>query len=131
MKNSSYILFAFTLITSILLVSCDKDDDNSDKDNTCTECSDNSAQVRLAIQNDGYTETEVNPIQKEECYFEEWDKNLMTPVYGLLEYYDANGMWVASIDFGVGTCDNQATKSWDTSVFSDNPEGSLEFSIFE
>jgi hypothetical protein len=130
MKSSSYILFAFTLIASILLVSCDKESDSSDKNNTCTECSDNSAQVRLAIQNDGYTEIEVNPIQKEE-YFEEWDKSLMTPVYGLFEYYNADGMWVASIDYGDGTCDNQATKSWDTSVFPDNPEGSLEFSIFE
>ena len=32
----------------------------------------------------GYTEIEVAPIVKEACFFEEWDKNILTPVSGLL-----------------------------------------------
>ena len=88
-------------------------------------------QMRMAMQEDGYIETEVNPIEKIECYFEEWDKTVMTPVSGLFDYTDQNGTWVASIDFGDGTCDEWVTKTWDVNVFPDHPEGSEDFSVFK
>ena len=54
----------------------------------------------------------------------------MTPVSGLFEYYDIDGNWVASIDFGDGTCDQWATKTWDVNVFPDYPSGTNDFSVF-
>jgi len=83
------------------------------------------------MQEDGYIEVEVSSIEKIDCYFEEWDKTIMTPVSGLWEYYDQNDIWVASIDFGDGICDQWATKTWDVNIFPENPEGVLEFSLFE
>ena len=55
----------------------------------------------------------------------------MTPVSGLFMYYDSNDNWVASIDFGDGTCDEWATKSWDVNIFPDYPSGSEDFSVFD
>ncbi|MGY8988446.1 MAG: hypothetical protein ACKVG7_07795, partial [Flavobacteriales bacterium] len=39
--------------------------------------------------------------------------------------------WVASIDFGDGSCDQWATKTWDVNKFPDYPSGSEEFSVFD
>jgi len=52
-------------------------------------------------------------------------------VSGLFEYTDQNGTWVASIDFGDGTCDEWVTKTWDVNIFPDNPEGSEDLSVFK
>ena len=124
MKKLSY-LFAALLIT--FTFSCEKEEETN---NDC--CGSNDAmQMRMAMQQDGYTEIEVDPIEKIDCYFEQWDKTIMTPVSGLLEYYDENSIWVASINFGDGTCDQWATKTWDINIFPDSPEGVSEFSLFE
>jgi hypothetical protein len=134
MKQLSYLLKAFLISLTLVFTSCDKDDDasNNNSENCTMDCCPNEGmQMRMAMQEDGYTEVEVNPIEKIECYFEEWDKTLMTPVSGLFEYYDQNEIWVASIDFGNGECDQWATKTWDVNIFPDYPEGSLEFSLFE
>ena len=74
---------------------------------------------------------EVNPIIKIDCYFSDWDKDVMTPVSGLFKYYDADSNWVASIDFGDGTCDEWATKTWDVDIFPDYPSGTNDFSVFD
>ena len=46
-------------------------------------------------------------------------------------YYDSDNNWVASIDFGDGTCDQWATKTWDVNMFPDYPSGSEDFSVFD
>jgi len=132
MKNKSF-LFAL-LITSLTLVitSCEKDvSETEQKEETCCCCTNDGMQMRMAMQEDGYTEVEVNSIEKIDCYFEDWNKTILTAVSGLLEYYDQNDVWIASIDFGDGTCDQWATKTWNVDVFPENPEGSLDFSLFE
>ena len=92
----------------------------------------NDAQhMRKAYTEKGYTEVEVSPIVKTSCYFAQWDKTIMTPVSGLFEYYDSANNWVASIDFGDGTCDEWATKTWDVNMFPDYPSGSEDFSVFD
>ena len=92
----------------------------------------NDAQhMRKAYTEKGYTEVEVSPIVKTSCYFAQWDKTIMTPVSGLFEYYDSANNWVASIDFGDGTCDEWATKSWDVNMFPNYPSGSEDFSVFD
>ena len=92
----------------------------------------NDAQhMRKAYTEKGYTEVEVSPIVKTSCYFAQWDKTIMTPVSGLFMYYDSNDNWVASIDFGDGTCDEWATKTWDVNMFPDFPNGSEDFSVFD
>ena len=90
---------SFLLIGSVFFfVSCEKDIVE-------TITSNDGVQARLAYAEKGYTEIEVNPIVKITCYFANWDKDVMTPVSGLFEYYDSDSNWVASIDFGDGTCD--------------------------
>lgn len=134
MKQLSYLLKVFLISLTLVFTSCDKDDNASNNNSeTCAMdcCPNEGMQMRIAMQEDGYTEVEVSPIEKIECYFEEWDKTMMTPVSGLFEYYDQNDSWVASIDFGNGACDQWATKTWDINIFPDYPEGSLDFSLFE
>ncbi len=115
---------SFLLIGSVFFfVSCEKDVVE-------TITSNDGVQARLAYTEKGYTEIEVNPIVKINCYFSDWDKDVMTPVSGLFEYYDADGNWVASIDFGDGTCDEWATKTWDVDIFPDYPSGTIDFSVF-
>ena len=118
MKN----LFVILLFScSLVFTSCEKE----------TEIISNDGyQARLAYTEKGYEEIEVNPIVKTSCYFADWDKTIMTPVSGLFEYYDADGNWVASIDFGDGSCDEWATKTWDVSLFPEYPSGSEDFSVF-
>jgi hypothetical protein len=117
---------SFLLIGSVLfIISCEKEaviDDITSND---------GVQARLAYTEKGYTEVEVNSIVKITCYFSNWDKDVMTPVSGLFNYYDTDDNWVASIDFGDGTCDEWATKTWDIDVFPDYPSGTNDFSVFD
>ena len=116
---------SFLLIGSVFFfVSCEKDVVE-------TITSNDGVQARLAYTEKGYTEIEVNPIVKITCYFSNWDKDVMTPVSGLFDYYDTDDNWVASIDFGDGTCDEWATKTWDVDVFPDYPSGTKDFSVFD
>ena len=130
MKKFSFLFPALLFSLTLIITSCEKDDATAESSSKSC-CINEGMQMRMAMQEDGYTEVEVNPIEKIECYFEEWDKTLMTPVSGLFAYYDQNESWVASIDFGNGECDQWATKTWDVNIFPDYPEGSLEFSLFE
>ena len=93
--------------------------------------SNDGVQARLAYTDKGYTEVEVNPIVKITCYFSNWDKDVMTPVSGFFDYYDTDDNWVASIDFGDGTCDEWVTKTWDVNIFPDYPSGTNNFSVFD
>ena len=116
---------SFLLIGSVFFfVSCEKDVVE-------TITSNDGVQARLAYTEKGYTEIEVNPIVKITCYFSNWDKDVMTPVSGLFDYYDTDDNWVASIDFGDGTCDEWATKTWDIDIFPDYPSGTNDFSVFD
>ena len=126
MNKLSKLVVSFFLIGSIFfLFSCEKEDIVD------TITSNDGVQARLAYTEKGYTEIVVSPIVKTSCYFAQWDKTIMTPVSGLFEYYDENNNWVASIDFGDGTCDEWATKSWDVNIFPDYPSGSEDFSVFD
>ena len=109
--------------------SCEKE---CEKEEVAFNIVSNDAQyMRKAYTEKGYTEVEVSPIVKTSCYFAQWDKTIMTPVSGLFEYYDSDNYWVASIDFGDGTCDEWATKTWDVNMFPDFPSGSEDFSVFD
>ena len=117
---------SFVLITSVFFfISCEKEA----VINNIT--SNDGVQARLAYTDKGYTEVEVSPIVKITCYFSNWDKDVMTPVSGLFDYYDTNDNWVASIDFGDGTCDEWATKTWNVDIFPDYPSGTNDFSVFD
>ena len=136
MKKISYFFTAFLVSLTLLFTACEKEDSHDDcthKNCTMSCCVDSNdpMQMRMALQEDGYTEVEINPMEKIECYFEQWDKTIMTPVSGLFEYYDQDDNWVASINYGDGTCDQWATKTWDIDIFPNYPEGTLEFSLFE
>ena len=122
MKN----IFYLTLTSFILLtVACEKSEDIG------TEIISNDAvELRSELQDEGYIETIVDSINKQECYFEEWKKTVLTPVSGLIEFYDTDSNWVATIDFGSGECDQWATKNWDVTVFPESPEGEEKFSVF-
>tara|TARA_Y200000002_G_C22533761_1_gene600889 strand:- start:241 stop:633 length:393 start_codon:yes stop_codon:yes gene_type:complete len=122
MKN----IFLLTLTSFILLtVACEKSEDIG------TEIISNDAiELRSELQDEGYIETIVDSINKQECYFEEWKKTVLTPVSGLIEFYDTDSNWVATIDFGSGECDQWATKTWDVNFFPDSPEGEEKFSVF-
>ena len=93
--------------------------------------SNDGVQARLAYTDKGYAEVEVSPIVKITCYFSNWDKDVMTPFSGFFDYYDTDDNWVASIDFGVGTCDEWATKTWNVDIFPDYPSGTNDFSVFD
>ena len=118
-------ILSFVLLFGLILIftSCSKEDNS--------ELVSNDVQVRKAYTDKGYTEIEVSPIVKTACYFAQWDKTIMTPVSGLFDYYDPDNNWVASIDFGDGSCDEWATKSWDVDMFPDYPSGSEVFSVFD
>lgn len=113
----------FFVSAIFLFSSCEKEVENVLIDDT--------QNARLAYTEKGYTEVEINPIIKQSCYFEDWDKTVMTPVSGLYEYYDANNNWVASIDLGNGECDEWATKTWNVSMFAEYPSGTETFSVFK
>jgi hypothetical protein len=111
-------------------VSCEKDNDYDNDYDNVPIVSNDGVQARLAYTEKGYTEVEVSPIIKITCYFANWGKDVTTPVSGLFEYYDNEDNWVASIDFGDGTCDEWATKTWDVDIFPDYPSGTNRFSVF-
>ena len=126
MKNLNlYYIMSILLLNLFAMVSCDK------KDLTLNVVSNDGMQARSEYTNKGYTEVEVNPISKLDCYFQDWDKNIVIPVSGLYEYYDSNENWVASIDFGEGECDEWATKTWNINIFTDFPDGKEVFSLLE
>ena len=123
---------SFLLIVSVFfIVSCDKDDYADNDFDNVPIVSNDGTQARMSYTKQGYTEIEVNPIVKVNCYFSDWEKEIMTPVSGLFEYYDIDGNWVASIDFGDGTCDEWATKTWDVNIFPEYPSGTNDFSVFD
>lgn len=96
-----------------------------------TEITSNDAiELRSELQDEGYIETIVDAINKQECYFDEWKKTVLTPVSGLIEFHDTDSNWVATIDFGSGDCDQWASKTWDINVFPESPEGEEQFSVF-
>ena len=119
-------IFYLTLTSIIILtVSCEKSEDIG------TEIISNDAiELRSELQDEGYIETIVDSINKQECFFEEWKKTILTPVSGLIEFYDTDSNWVATIDFGSGECDQWATKTWDVTVFPESPKGEEKFSVF-
>ena len=102
-----------------------------EKDFADTITSNDAVQARLSYTEKGYSEIEVSPIVKLNCYFQDWDKEVMIPVSGLFEYYDSDGNWVASIDFGDGSCDEWVTKTWNIDFFPDDPSGTIDFSVFD
>ena len=124
LSKTNILTFVFLFGLILIVTSCEKEDNSEFTNN-------DGQQARKAYIEKGYTEIEVNPIVKTSCYFDQWDKIIMTPVSGLFEYYDDNGNWVASIDFGDGTCDEWATKTWDVDVFPDYPSGTNDFSVFD
>ena len=117
--------FPLLISTSLFCVSCQKSDDISSE-----ILSHDAYEMRSELKDRGYIESITNPILKQECFFNEWDKTVLTPVSGLIEYRDVNGNWVASIDFGSGECDQWATKTWDVRTFPDYPDGEKQFSVF-
>lgn len=110
----------------LLLASCEKSDIQEFE-----IVSNDAVELRSELQNDGYIETIVDSIVKEECYFEEWDKTVLTPVSGLIDFHDENDNWIASINFGDGKCDQWASKTWDTMVFPNDTSGTATFSVFD
>ena len=122
---SKYVL-SILLCVGLLFTACEKTDIQD-----VEIVSNDALELRSELQEDGYVETISDSIVKEECYFEEWDKTVLTPVSGLIEFNDENDNWVASIDFGGGECDEWATKTWDTSVFTEDTSGTSTFSVFE
>ena len=103
MKNILYLTLSFIFI---LVISCEKYEDIG------TEIISNDAlDFRLELQDKGYTESIVDSINKQECYFEEWKKTVLTPVSGLIEFYDSDS-------------------NWDLLVFPESPEGEQKFSVF-
>ena len=102
-----------------------------EKDVADTITSNDAVQARLSYTEKGYSEIEISPIVKVNCYFQVWDKEIIIPVSGLFEYYDSDGIWVASIDFGDGSCDQWATKTWNVDIFPDHPSGTNDFSVFD
>jgi hypothetical protein len=121
---SKYVLSI--LCVGLLFTACEKTDIIG------VEIVSNDAfELRSELQEDGYIETISDSIVKEECYFEEWDKTVLTPVSGLIDFHDENDNWIASIDFGDGECDEWATKTWDISVFTEDSSGTSTFSVFE
>lgn len=117
----------FTICFLVLvIISCEK------QEFTSTDIISNDAmELRSELQKEGYEESIVDSIIKQDCYFKEWDKTIQTPVSGLIEFYDRDNNWVASIDFGDGVCDQWATKTWNVSIFTDYPEGKEKFSVFK
>jgi len=124
-KINKIYIYPFSMLLGLMLIftSCEK--------YTSELLSNDGLQARKAYTDKGYTELEVSPIVKISCYFDQWDKTVMTPVSGLFEYYDLDNNWVASIDFGDGTCDEWATKTWDAAAFPDYPSGTEDFSVFD
>ena len=115
----------FLLPCFFLLLSCKKTDIYFDE-----IVSNDAIELRSEIQQKGYVETITDSIIKQDCFFDKWNKTILTPISGLIEFHDTEGNWVASIDFGSGECDQWATKSWNTNIFNENDAGETKFSVF-
>ena len=131
MKKSYFLFLTFCVGLILIFNACEKAEESAKDDIMACCFESNEIQMRMALKEDGYIELEVEPIVKIDCYFEDWNKTIMTPVSGLFEYYDQDNNWVASLHFGEGNCDQWVTKTWDINVFPDYPEGSEEFSLFQ
>ena len=70
--NSWFVSFLF-IGSVFLFVSCEKEVIIE------TITSNDGVQARLAYTEKGYSEIKVNPIVKINCYFSDWDKDVMTP----------------------------------------------------
>jgi hypothetical protein len=128
MDKLKYFFTLSVIFGSLLFfASCEKDD-HDDHDHII---SNDGTEARLAYTNKGYSEVEVEPMLKSLCYFEKWNKEVDVPVSGLFEYYDNEGNWVASINFGDGSCDEWATKTWDVNLFPEYPTGTEDFSVLK
>ena len=113
------------LLCLFLLFSCKKTDIHFNE-----IVSNDAIELRSEIQQKGYIETITDSIIKQECFFDKWNKTILTPISGLIEFHDTDGNWVASINFGSGECDQWATKTWDVRTFPDYPDGEKQFSVF-
>ena len=60
--------------------------------------------TRRSKKNSSYSKVIIEPIVKSE------DCNYI--VSGVVKYYDDNSHWVATVNYGDGTCDEWATKEW-------------------
>jgi hypothetical protein len=83
---------------------------NGNCDNIATKTIDGVTSEFTLDKNDGkgkddYTKIITKPLVKiDGCDY---------IVEGTIEYYKKNGPWVATVDYGDGTCDEWATKTWD------------------
>lgn len=92
------------------------------------------------IMRDGIT-SEISLDKEERGDKEKYNKVIAEPLVqietcdyitsGIIEYYliDDNNTWVATIDYGDGTCDEWATKTWNVNLFPEYPSGSETFSL--
>ena len=65
----------------LLFYSCDKEEDGL----CCADIvSDDGMRFRLSYTDKGYIEIEITPIIKNSCYFSDYEKEIFTPVSGLL-----------------------------------------------
>ena len=128
MNKLKYFFTISMLSCSILFFAACEKDDHDDHDHVIST---DGTDARLGYTSKGYSEIEVEPIVKSFCYFEKWNKEIEVPVSGLLEYYDNEGNWVASINFGDGSCDEWGTKTWDVNLFPEYPNGSEDFSLLK
>ena len=117
--------FNLILPSFLLLLSCEKSNIHFDE-----IVSNDAFELRSEIQQMGYIETIADSIHKRNCFFDKWNKTILTPISGLIEFHDAEGNWVASIDFGSGECDQWATKSWNTNIFTEKDSVETKFSVF-
>jgi len=72
-----------------------------------------SSKLSLQQNKSDFKKVIINPLVKTE------DCNYI--VQGTIKYYSKNGEWVATVDYGDGTCDEWATKKW--------KDGSKTFSL--
>ena len=128
MDKLKYFFTLSIVFGSVLFFASREKDDHDDHDHII---SNDGTEARLSYTNKGYSEVEVEPMVKSLCYFEKWNKEVDVPVAGLFEYYDNEGNWVASINFGDGICDEWATKTWDVNLFPEYPSGTEDFSVLK
>jgi hypothetical protein len=114
MKNTMKIFAVLFLLGSIVMVSCNKDEWADEEGTSSAEIMlTNSENINLKSDTDApvageYEKVVVNPIVKgEDCKF---------PVSGTIEYR-LDGVTIATVDFGDGTCDNIATKTVDGETY--------------
>ena len=91
------------------------------------------------VMRDGIT-SEISLDKEDRGGKEEYNKVIVEPLVkietcdyitsGIIEYYlIENDTWVATIDYGDGTCDEWATKTWNVNLFPEYPSGSETFSL--